>query len=305
MAIVEANTSGAFPHRGILVGAVASIGLFGVIYWNQFHLLYNNWTLADSYYSHGFLVPPISAFLVWIKRKELGEALKTPSRAGLVIVAGAGIFLLLSDFLNFAVFAQLSVLPMIVGLSLLFLGRGGTRVVWFSIAFLLAMIPIPLSLTQSLALNLKFFASKLAVGAANLLGYPMVHDASYIYLWPDSENFLLVGDVCGGLRSLISLLAIGALMAYFSQTRRWAQVTILLMSGPVAISANVFRIFTLCIVAHYKGTAYASGRFHDISGLFIFASAFVLFFTLEALLRRLGSLDTPDASPEGAKEYST
>ena len=296
MAIVESGSSGGYPRGAMILAGVASAALFGVIYWNQFFLLYYNWTLVDSYYSHGFLVPPISAFLIWLKREELRKALKTPSRSGLVVIGGAGIFLLLSDFLNFSVFAQLSMLPMIAGLCLLFLGRGGARVIWFPIAFLLAMIPIPTSLTQSMALSLKFFASKLAVDAANLLGYPMVHDASYIFMSPESEDFLLVGDVCGGLRSLISLLAIGVLMAYFSRTRRWAQVMILLMSGPVAITGNVFRIFTLCIVAHYKGSAYASGRFHDISGFFIFAAAFAMvplgiMALYLALMKRLGAFD--------------
>jgi len=58
------------------------------------------------------------------------------------------------------------------------------------------------------------------------------------------------------------------------------------LSGPIAIVSNVFRIFLLCLVGYFWGSEVAAGRFHDVSGYLIFVVAFILFFGLEALLRR-------------------
>ena len=150
------------------------------------------------------------------------------------------------------------------------------------------MVPIPPSLTQSIALKLKLLATTLAVDLANLVTLPMVQEGSFIHFNGDQ---LLVGEVCGGLRSLISLLAFGAIMAYISKTRRWARILLLVLSGPVAIVSNVVRIFLLCVVGYFWGSEIAAGKFHDISGVVIFAVAFILFLGLEGLLRKTAPSD--------------
>jgi len=122
---------------------------------------------------------------------------------------------------------------------------------------------------------------------------PLVQQGSYVH-WTTGEgtDHLLVGEICGGLRSLIALLAFGALMAYISKTRNWARMIILLCSAPIAIIANVFRIFLLCVVGYYYGSHVAAGTFHDVSGYLIFVVAFILFFTLERQLRRFAPART-------------
>ena len=79
-------------------------------------------------------------------------------------------------------------------------------------------------------------------------------------------------------------------MAYFSKTATWARITVLALCGPIAIIANIFRIYILCVVAYFWGSPFASGKFHDISGVLIYAVAFLLFFMLEALLRKFASV---------------
>jgi exosortase len=102
------------------------------------------------------------------------------------------------------------------------------------------------------------------------------------------EDFLLVGEVCGGLRSLIALLALGALMAYISKTHWIARLLLFVAIAPiVAILTNVLRIFSLCVVGYFYGSEVAAGTFHDVSGILIFVVAFVLFLSLEGLLRKL------------------
>ena len=269
--------------RAYRVAIALSSVLMAVMYWNPLQQMYINYLLTDSYYSHGFLIPPISLYIAWTMRRELAQATQRSDPAGYALLALGAFLLLMGDFLGFMVFQHLSLLPMLIGLSLLLLGRQHTAILWFPLVFLLMMIPLPSSLTQSIALNLKLFAAESAVLIAKAMTLPMVREGSFIYF---KDDFLLVGEVCGGLRSLIALFSIGMLMAYYSKSRPWARCLIIALSGPIAIAANVFRILLLCVVGYFWGSEVATGRFHDFSGLLIFAFAFVLFFALEAALRR-------------------
>ena len=260
------------------------LALLVVIYWRPSHEMYGNWVMADSYYSHGFLVPLISLFFLWRKRGELAQTPFEHSAWGYPLVIGAALTLVGGDFLGFRVFAQFSMVPILFGLALIFLGIRATRIIWFPLVFLVFMVPIPSSLTQSISLTLKLFAARVAVLMTNLLTIPMVQEGSFIHFKDDQ---LLVGDVCGGLRSLIALFAFGALMSYISKTRNWARLFLFAMSGPIAIISNVFRIFVLCIIGYFWGSGVASGRVHDVSGILIFVVAFALFLALEGLLRRI------------------
>ncbi len=269
----------------------AAIALFMVMYWNSFGNLYFNWNVVNSYYSHGFLIPPISLYFVWTKRRELFAEPLAPAALGVIVIAGAAFLLLCSDFLGFALFAQLSMVPMLTGLLLVLLGRRHAEIMWFPLIFLFFMVPAPYSITTNVSFQIKLIATEMAVNLAQALTLPMVRDGSYVYFGNDR---LLVGDVCGGLRSLIALLAFGALMSYISKTRPWARIVILVVSGPIAIISNVLRIFLLCVVGSVWGSAYAVGPLHDVSGILIFAVAFALLLTLEGILRKI--------APSGARQ---
>ena len=284
--------------RRLLLMLAACAGFLALMYAEPFEKMVGNWDDPDSYYSHGFLIPPIVLYLLWLKRKEFLAAPQSSHPLGYLLVGGACAMLLLSDFLAFVIGAQLSFLPMVFGLSLLLFGWQRTKIIWFPLFFLIMMIPLPGSVTQAFSLRLKLFASEVAVQMAHGIGYSIIRDGSYIYF---KDDLLLVGDVCGGLRSLIALLAIGLLMAYFSKTPTWARVVILLMAVPIAIIANIFRIFTLCLVAYYHGSTFAAGTFHDISGILIFVVAFILFFSLESLLRWIS---VRRSDPAGAASIS-
>ncbi len=287
------DSSRAKPGVLVAVLAVVAVILF-VIYKRTAQELYINWTLTDSYYTHGFIVPFVSLYFVWRDRAALAQVPLRPSAWGLVWMFAAAFLLIIGDFLGFRVFAHVSIVPMLAGLVIVFAGTAFARKVWFPLAFLLFMIPIPPSLTQSIALQLKLVAAESAVRLANLVTLPMVREGSYIHFGHDK---LLVGDVCGGLRSLIALLAIGAVAAYISPAKAWARVLILLLAGPIAVVSNIARIFLLCFVGYFYGSEVASGWVHDYSGFLIYAIAIALFTALDIPLRRWAAVDK-DPAPE-------
>ncbi|HIJ72477.1 MAG TPA: exosortase [Candidatus Hydrogenedentes bacterium] len=276
---------------GLLVKWLVVVLLLAALYRVPVSVMRRTWNLVDSYYSHGILIPPVSLFLIWRRRRELLQQPVCPSSWGLLLILGSAVLLVLGAFLGFTVFGQFSLIPMLAGLVLALLGKEHLKVLWFPILFLLFMIPIPPALTQSITFNLKLVATESAVGIARALTFPMIQEGSFVHF---KDDFLLIGNVCGGLRSLISLLAIGALMAYFSKARLWARILILALSCPIAVVSNICRIFLLCLVGYFWGSEVAAGRFHDVSGFFIYGLAFVLFAALEASLRRIAPAQTSE-----------
>jgi exosortase len=274
---------------------VVSAALILTAFMRSFFDIYQNWNLPESLYSHAMLIPPISLFFVWRLRVSLLSTTVSPSRWGYPVLAAGCAMLLLGDFLGFMTFVHLALLPVLAGLCLLFLGRNHTRILWFPLTFLFFMMPMPYSLTSGISFKSKMLATESAVALGKLLTLHMVQDGSYVYLGADDR--LLVGDVCGGMRSLVALLAFGALMAYISKTRWWARILILCISPVIAIVANVSRIFFLCIIGYIWGSEAATGIVHDVSGIGIFAVAFVLLFSVEAGLRKFA----PEIETESAK----
>jgi len=281
-------------RRGLYWGVLVSTSALVVAaFWHSFTDIYHNWNLPDSLYSHAMIIPPISLFFVWRFREKLRSAPLAPSLAtGIPVLLFGCFMLLLGDFLGFMTFVHLALLPVLTGLCLLFLGFHITKLLWFPLSFLFFMIPMPYSLISVISFKSKMIATESAVALGKLMTLNMVQDGSFVYL--GSDDRLLVGDVCGGMRSLIALLAFGALMAYISKTRWWARIGIVILSPLVAIAANVARIFFLCVVGYIWGSDAATGIVHDASGIGIFAVAFVLLFGMEGLLRKIAPQDASD-----------
>jgi exosortase/archaeosortase family protein len=96
---------------------------------------------------------------------------------------------------------------------------------------------------------------------------------------------IIIGDVCSGLRSLIALLAFGALFAYLSKMTLARRLLLFAAAVPIAVLANMWRIVTLTFIACRFGSHATHGWVHDFTGYGIFAVAFVLFFGFERFLR--------------------
>ncbi|MFN3467575.1 MAG: exosortase/archaeosortase family protein [Candidatus Brocadiales bacterium] len=268
--------------------ALIITALLAYTYLDTFHWMTGRWLAADSYYSHGFVVPFISAYLVWKKRNYINGESQVDSRGTVVGLAllfsgiglhGAGLVFKISFI------SGLSLLPLLLGMVLYIYGWQAGRRLLFPILFLLAMIPLPLSLIADLSLKLKLFAAEVAVRVVSFIGIAVLREGSSIHF---SDSFLVVGDVCSGLRSLIALLAFGALFAYVSGLSTPLRAILFIASVPIALVANSVRIIVLCLIAKQWGSEVATGRVHDATGILIFIVAFILFFSLE---RRLHALE--------------
>jgi exosortase len=131
---------------------------------------------------------------------------------------------------------------------------------------------------------MQLFASKVAAGCLDLIGIPVLREGNIIQL---ANTSLEVVEACSGIRSLISLIALSVVFAYFSQSGTWKRVVLVLSTFPIAIIANAARVTGTGILAHHYGQTVAQGFFHGFSGWILFVVAFVCLFVLGALLSRV------------------
>ncbi|HUT57788.1 MAG TPA: EpsI family protein, partial [Phycisphaerae bacterium] len=244
--------------------------------------LYGRIVEGESYYTHGPIIPVVSLFIIWMLIRHTKVPVRPNRRLGLAVLL-AGLFLhLMACFarVNFAQgFAFVAIVP---GLVLLLWGWPALRRLWFPIAFLVFMIPLPEVTIYDLNFRLKMFATDLGVWLANMVGVIASHSGNRVFLTGDKS--LVIANVCNGLRTLISLLAFGALYAYVCRLRGLWRLGLFLMTIPVAVVSNAIRVVLLIAVADIWDVKAATGWVHDSSGVLIYVLAFLFMFGLERLI---------------------
>ena len=235
--------------------------------------MYGRWSSADSYYSHGFLIPIVAFYIIYTKLKNLKAPLIQASFSGLALIISGLLIHLASRWLQVGFISGFSFLLVIFGITLFLWGKSITKYFFFPLSFIVFMIPLPLVIISNLSLKLKILAAQASVWVIQKIGFRAVVRGSTIFM-PHSS--LTVGDPCSGLRSLVALLALGSLFAYYIKTSPAKKVLIFLSSVPIAVLANIIRISSMCMVAEIYGEKFATGVYHDISGVFLFVIAFIL-----------------------------
>lgn len=236
----------------------------------------------DPNYSHGFLVPLFSGFLVWHQRHELQALAPRGTVFGLVVLVAGILELLLGDLGAENFLMRSSLLVIIAGLVLFHLGPRILQAVAFPLGFLLFMIPLPATVFYAITFPLQSFAASQAATILESIGIPVLLDGNVIHL---SQLSLGVTEACSGIRSLISLLAGAAAWAYVAMPRGWIAVIFVASAVPVTIIANVARVVLTGIIGQQWGVEYASGFFHEFAGWGIYLFAFGCLFGIHAFLR--------------------
>jgi exosortase len=264
----------------IVAGFLVFAACFGYLYHHVIAKLAHDWYIDDNY-SHGFLIVPIALYFVWERRAKLQEALRKPSSWGLVIVF-ASMAMLLAGILGSELFlTRFSILGTFAGAVLFLYGWNHLKILFFPIAFLLLMIPIPAIIFNRIAFPLQLLASRFGEMALQACQVPVLREGNVIHL---ANTSLEVAEACSGIRSLTSLLTLGIVYGYFTDSRIWVRIVLTMGTIPIAIAANAIRVAGTGIAAHYYGPEAAQGFFHSFSGWIIFIAAFIMMFILYRMI---------------------
>jgi len=276
----ENNKGSLLLHSASLAMITA---LFVAAYYDILQWMYERFMSADSYYSHGFLIPFVSAYFIWQQKDTLRSLPVTRSWWGLGLIIAALLLHLGGTVIYVFSVSGFSIFFLIVGMVLFLYGPAICRAIWFPLAFLLLMFPLPAAILNDLSFPLKMFVAKVGAGIVSLLGIPVYREGFTITI---PAGALLVGNPCSGLRSLISFVALGAVFAYtatMSTPRKWI---IFLLTVPVAILSNLIRVPILILVSQYWGLEAAAPDtlVHTGSGFLVFVAGVALLLAVSRIL---------------------
>ena len=239
---------------------------------------------GDSNYSHGFLVPVVSGYLIWKKRQELSEIEKSTNSSGMILIAVGIIFFILGNAASEYFTVRFSLIVILFGLVYYYYGSGIIRRTWFEIIFLIFMIPIPYVIYFSATFPMQLLVSKVTVFLLDGLGMSVVRQGNIIHL---ANQSLEVAEACSGLRSLISILALGAIYSYLTQRRFTSKIVLFLSTIPIALVGNIFRVFLTSIIVYIFEADVTAEPIHSIMGASVFVVAFLLLLITGSILKKV------------------
>ena len=266
----------------VLLFLILVVGLVGT-YLNIYADMSMQWS-EDPNYSHGFLVPVISAYLIWQKKELLAKIPIKPANSGFILILFGTLALFAGVAAQEYYLRRSSSIFIIAGIVLFLFGWQWFKNLWLPILFLFFMVPLPYIVYDAMAFPLKLFVAKFSVISLKLMGVIVLREGNII-MFPNT--ILEVADACSGLRSLMSLLALGVALAVLTQKRKIAMILLVVLTVPIAVLTNMIRVIVTGYLAQYYGAAAAEGFFHEFAGMGVFLLAMVLLFMTSGIMRKL------------------
>ncbi len=279
---------------GMLVIAICAL------YWQTAWSMVSIWIRSETY-THGFLIFPISAYMIWHNRAAAAEIRPAPNYGMLLLLVILGVGWLLSDMAGVLVSAQYA---LVAAIPLLVAAVLGPRLVWtfaFPFAFLLLAVPFGEIFIPAMI----DFTASFTVAALQLTGIPVFREGNFFTI--PSGTWSVV-DACSGLRYLIASFTLGCLYAYLTYHTMWRRLVFVLASLIVPIIANGLRAYMIVMIGHLSGMKYAVGVDHLIYGWLFFGVVMLLLFWIGSIWREdeapAPSIKTTPASQVGRGEVS-
>lgn len=260
--------------------------------------LANDWW-TDENYSHGLLMPFIILYILWLEREQLARAVVKPAPLWGGLGIAAALLWLWAGVTGAELFVQrMSLVLMLASIVIYFFGFQFLRLLFVPFILLVLAIPIPTIIFNKIAFPLQLFASHCAVWAMRLFDIPVLREGNVIELLPrgaTTTQKLEVVEACSGIRSLMTLMTLAVVFAYFTypketEPRRgwrrlrsygfWRSLVLVFSAVPIAIFTNALRVSGTGVLSYRYGTEVAEGFFHSFSGWVTYVVAIVLLFVV-------------------------
>lgn len=243
------------------------------------------WERSETF-AHGFLIVPISLWLIWRQRAVLQQLPIAPCWPALLVLAGCGAAWLLAELVEVGIVRQYALAAMLPLTVLAVLGKRIAGALLFPLAFILFAVPVG----EGLIPPLIDLTADFTVHALRLTGIPVLRDGNSFAI--PSGNWSVV-EACSGLRYLISSITLGCLFAYLSYRTAWRRAAFVVASVLVPLAANGVRAYLIVIIGHLSGMTLAVGVDHLIYGWLFFGLVMLLLFWIGSFWRE------DHKSPEG------
>lgn len=259
-----------------IVWLAVVLAMLGLVYYPTISWLVDRWTMSVWHNAHGMLIPVVVGYFVYMELARKRSVPTSSSAWGFLFLIPALALHVLDTGMHTQLLSAASIVLILPGLSLLFLGRERTMAIAFPLAFMALMLPIPLALTESLHLVLRKIATVASSHIVPLLGITAYAEGTTVHL---AEATLQVGDGCSGFSTLYASCAVAALTAYSCPDWR-RRILVLLGAAPIAIAANILRVTMLIAIVDWTNVDVLSTWIHPGSGMMTFALALPVIFWL-------------------------
>jgi exosortase len=265
-------------NEWILTGVILT-ALLG-LYLPFLKKLVADWGTNDDY-SHGYFIPFLSAYFIYSLRDELRKITVKPSNIGLfVLLAGLG-QLIIAKIGSEYFLQRTSLIIVLLGLVLFFLGRQYFKKLFLPLGYLIFMVPLPAIVWNKIAFPMQLFASYLTEKVVSLLGIPVYREGNVMHL---AQTTLEVVAACSGLRSLVTMFALSGALVFVSALPTMKKWLLFLSAAPIAIFANITRLTMTALLATKYGSDAAQGFLHEFSGILVFLLGLGLLISVNGLL---------------------
>jgi len=242
------------------------------------------WNTVE-YASHGYLVPWVALWAATAHREALSRLPSQPPRLGLLLIGA-----LVLGYVAALAFDDASVIGALfvataVGVVFALRGPHFVRVLQFPLAYLIFMIPLPVSWVTPLIVKLQLIVSTAAVRLLQFAGVSIFREGNVLTLPGDQSLF--VAEACSGITSLITLIPIGVFIAYFTESVAWRRGVIVVAVIPIALAGNLLRVLLTVELAIEVDVEFATtGPLHEWAGVGTYVLGCVFLLGVGSLLRR-------------------
>lgn len=267
--------------QGVMILLLA--GSFVAAFYPVWKELVQTWLNSEDY-SHGFFIIPICFYFIWQKKEIFKEVSRNNSQKGIIWVALSLFVYLAVYFGEILTLASLSMLVVLAGAVVYLWNFVVLKRLAFIFLLMLFMIPVPEQIYSAMTIHLQLFVTKISVAIATHLGVPIYQEGNVINI---PNQTLQVVKACSGIRSLMTLLTLSAVLGYVTLKSNFLRGLLLISALPTAIIVNVVRVLIMVVVFYYFNYDLADEKVHNLYGLFIFFLSLGLLLVVNKILARM------------------
>lgn len=286
--------------------ALVKLVILGIVFYMTFNVELQRCVAIwqkDPTWSHGFLIPLFSLYLIHQRRYDLAQ---TPSRRSILGVIGlilCVLFYLVSIYpLQIGYFQRVAMLGALFAMTLAMVGWKRMAILAVPVLYLFFALPLPGRIYDQATMPLRILASKVAAPVLSL--WPELEATAsnvvieVVYKGEVLQPGLNVADACAGMRLLVAFCALGVAMAYLSPRRLWQRVVMVISTLPIAVFCNILRVVITGYIYVLIDPMYAKGMYHTGLGLAMLPVAFGLYWLLGSILRNIFIEDDSEDSDD-------
>lgn len=280
--MAEHNHTYKRPTAGLIACGVGLVFIFVVAFFPVIKDLVDTWLQSDDH-SYGILILPVSIYISWQKRHDLKSVCLGSGWAGKSLVTISVIFYIVAYKASISTLSSLSMVFTIWAIVWALLGKSYFKIVFFPLALLLLMIPVPAQFYSMATIPLQLMVSKASASVIMLLNIPVLREGNVIHL---PGRTLEVVQACSGLRSLMSLVTLSVIFGYLTLSSNILRGLLIAGSVPSAVLVNIIRVISMVLAFYYMDFDLTNGTPHIVFGVIVFLMALFIVAMVKGFLSK-------------------